>query len=307
MTMIFSVLVKVVAVVGMVVTVATTTVSSATTKVVDAFALSPKVVVQRRTTHVSSSFPQQQRNVAFLKSEPFDDGGDEESQLDFDHDDQFQMMMDDRALMEEIKSKTFFPLQKEDDEGMMMTKTQKNKNQQQQQQQQQQQTYRMGGDAHYTAGMVDPSSLSQEDADGCDEPFVDLMTGDELCWGVDPAGMDKNVVAAAAVNAEETTPHTKPPPSTKSKSNANIRTTKTKTIKVDELYRSGGHAEFNHPFHLQHHDQDHLTYEPTLNDRKHHHLLYHKHPTLLTDQEVEDCTGEPYIDFATGDELCWPS
>eukprot|EP00529_Nitzschia_sp_RCC80_P001990 CAMPEP_0113466104 /NCGR_PEP_ID=MMETSP0014_2-20120614/14094_1 /TAXON_ID=2857 /ORGANISM="Nitzschia sp." /LENGTH=239 /DNA_ID=CAMNT_0000358305 /DNA_START=562 /DNA_END=1281 /DNA_ORIENTATION=- /assembly_acc=CAM_ASM_000159 len=236
-----------------------------------------------------------------------DDDGEETEVLDFDHDDQFQrMVMDREELMEEIKSKMFFPVKDDDvDEERvttMSTTTPPSRNRNQNQQQ----TYRMGGDAHYTTGMVDPSSLSREDADDCDEPYVDLMTGDELCWGVDPTGMDRNVIVGVAESSNEFVFSSKE----QEEEASAPKTTKiniNKTIKVDELYRSGGHAEFNHPFHLQHHDQDrHLTYEPTLNDRKNHHLLYHKHPTLLTEQEVEDCTGEPYIDFATGDELCWP-
>jgi hypothetical protein len=136
------------------------------------------------------------------------------------------------------------------------------------------QTYRMGGNSKYTHPVVVPSHLLEhgEDEEDCESPYIDHATGDELCWGVEPTNMPKNVVVTAV-----DTPTFTGKVSSKYASPDTV-----------DLYHKGGNAN------------PHFTYE-AMNTP-------HHHPTTSYSSEndgEEDCEI-PFVDFATGDELCWP-
>ena len=115
------------------------------------------------------------------------------------------------------------------------------------------QSYHKGGNQRFTKPVVEPSLLNyDQDEDECEDVFVDLATGDELCWNEAPTHA-KNVVAASA---------------------GRVYQQNSVQLDVADDYHKGGNARF----------------KPT------------ETPTKL--MEYEDCET-PFIDFATGDELCW--
>lgn len=129
-------------------------------------------------------------------------------------------------------------------------------------------SYHKGGNARYQDPVMRPSKLDTEEYDDCEETIIDFATGDELCWG-------------------ESSPLKQP---TKNY-NVNVVATATNTaMQYDVLhhdlkatrdeYHKGGNA----------------------------HYRAESPPKLLKDILGEDgeCDEQDrFIDFATGDELCW--
>lgn len=103
--------------------------------------------------------------------------------------------------------------------------------------------------------------------DDCQEPYFDLATGKALCWGVNPC---KNVVPV---------------------NEAKDAATKKQQLKIINLMRKGGNTN------------EHIVYQAMNSHEGPHH--HYSTPKLLTQEEADDC-GDPYVDMATGDELCWP-
>ena len=129
-------------------------------------------------------------------------------------------------------------------------------------------SYHKGG-SQYKA-LVDPTKLQDESDEDCEEIYTDLSSGDELCWmgeaSLSPtAQLQQLKKEGTAVRQKNTAVPL----------HARIETKSPKTP-VSKSYQKGGSRQ-----------------QPVVN------------PTKLEDDSEEDCDGEPYVDFATGDELCW--
>lgn len=94
--------------------------------------------------------------------------------------------------------------------------------------------YHKGGNAGYADTLVKPSRPSGGGSDGdvdCEETFIDLATGDELCWGVAP-DHPRNVVASTAA------------PSKQYFKKKTSSTTLAAHDDDDTIYHKGGNAHF---------------------------------------------------------------
>ena len=131
-----------------------------------------------------------------------------------------------------------------------------------------------GGNARYTEPLVEPARLEMRHNDGEEDgTFIDLATGDELQWNEAPTHARNNVQAKTRSNSNQKRIRSpwraKAIPTNEDYSNVDVD---------DDVYHKGGNA----------------------------HFAATKNPVMFTgsNDDEEDCEHS-YIDFATGDELCW--
>ena len=129
------------------------------------------------------------------------------------------------------------------------------------------QAYHKGGSQK--APVVEPTKLHEEGLEDCDTPFVDFATGDELCWVGDEEY--EEVASTMMLPSQESQPRRTKVPLEVSH--------KFKFQRVGPVAKSS-HKGGSHN-------------KPMME------------PTKLSQQQGEEC-DEPFVDFATGDELCWP-
>jgi len=182
------------------------------------------------------------------------------------------------------------------------------------------QAYHKGGNAHYTNPAVRPSrldSVRDDEEEECAEPFIDFATGDELCWNEDPTtanyprnyDVDNNVdvTADGVVGASRRTSG-----GAAEKSAANVavepsaaattRTTPSSSTSFSSSSERSSHAASPDAIdgsddvpNKSYHKGGNAAYQAPTNYR----------PRRLGEgSDDEDCET-PYIDLATGDELCW--
>jgi hypothetical protein len=128
----------------------------------------------------------------------------------------------------------------------------------------------LGRPMYRTDGNANDQATATGENDDCQEPYFDLATGKALCWGVNSC---KNVVP---VNETKET---------------KAAATKKQQLTIINLMRKGGNAN------------EHIVYQAMNSHEGPHH--HYSTPRLMTQEEADDCV-DPYVDMATGDELCWP-